>query len=61
MTLQELREQINNKMIDLKTTPITVVFNQDYQLDNCLEYGSYNNIGYRPCLRSEKINFKKGQ
>jgi hypothetical protein len=61
MTLEELRKISQENNGNFKATLITVIFNQDYVKDNCLEFGNYNNIGHRPCLKFEKINFKKGQ
>ena len=61
MTLEELRKQSQENNANFKSTLITVIFNQDYVKDNCLEFGNFNNIGHRPCLKFEKINFKKGQ
>jgi hypothetical protein len=59
--LEQLRKQFRDNNANYKRTLITVVFSQDYVVDNCLEFGNFNNIGHRPCLRSEKINFKKGE
>jgi hypothetical protein len=35
-------------------------FKEDFEVNNCLEYGNFNNIGYRPCLKNEKFLLKKG-
>ncbi len=37
-------------------------FKEDYETSNCLQYGNYTggDFGYRPCLKSEYLYFKKG-
>ena len=62
MTLEELKKQWTDNFNNSKITIIDFSLNENYETTICFEHGNYTggDFGYTPCLKSEKINLKKG-